>query len=90
MIRIEILIALSMATQLNNLENVKCLSSFLNSQIPLSGSFQLFFTIQTIDLTIDWYYSFYKDDFFDVFNKCTQQINQYTKTQREKLINEFK
>ena len=34
---------------------------------------------ETIDLTIDWYYRFYKDDFFNVFEKCTEQIKQYTR-----------
>ena len=49
----DILIALSIATQHKSFENVKCWSSFLNSQIPLSGNFQLLATTQTIDFTID-------------------------------------
>jgi len=34
---------------------------------------------ETIDLTINWYYRFYKDNLFDIFEKCTEQIKQYTR-----------
>ena len=48
-----ILIARSIATQHKTFEKVKCKSSDRNSQIPLSGFIQLFFTTQTIPFTID-------------------------------------
>ena len=40
---------------------------------------------ETIDFTIDWYYGFYKNNLFDVFETCTQQIKQYTNKSEEDI-----
>ena len=40
---------------------------------------------ETVDLTIDWYYGFYKNNLFDVFEMCTKQIKQYTRKSKEKI-----
>ncbi|MDC3047198.1 CDP-glucose 4,6-dehydratase [Prochlorococcus sp. AH-736-A21] len=40
---------------------------------------------ETIDFTIDWYYGFYKNNLFDVFETCTQQIKQYTNKSGEDI-----